>query len=284
MKVKDSFKKGRPTLSFEFFPPKTTDQEKALFVVVSSLKKFNPDFVSVTYGAGGSTSDKSFDIVSSIKEQCGIEPVAHITCVGEDESMMFMKMDKLNNLDIINILALRGDLPANDINKLSRFMNAGDLTAFIKTNFPDSCIGVAGYPEKHPQAVSLDEDILHLKEKVDAGADYVITQLFFENDIYFSFVEKCAKAGISVPIIPGIMPISSVKQIDTMIQKCGASIPPCIMEKINLYREDKDSLSKYGIELATNQCRQLLKNEVPGMHFFVLNKSEPISQILKNIL
>jgi len=286
MKVSEALNKGKPTLSFEFFPPKTTEQEEHLFQVIAELKKFNPDYVSVTYGALGTAHEKSFFWVKEIKEKFGIEPVAHLTCVAASKEEMSQRLKKLAEIKVENILALRGDPPIGEekfVPPADGFRHATDLVSFIKEHNPDFCIGVAGYPEKHPEAKSLDSDINHLKAKVDAGADYIVTQLFFDNDDYFSFVAKCRSDGIKVPIIPGLMPITSVKQLKKMTEICGAKIPGDLMEKLEEADGDKEAVVEVGVEQTVKQCQELLKNGAPGLHFFVMNQSGVISKILEKI-
>lgn len=286
MKVIEALKKGKPTLSFEFFPPKTKQQEARLFEVIAQLKKFNPDFVSVTYGALGSTRQKSFFWVKEIKQRFQIEPVAHLTCVAAAQESILEQIEELNKLDVKNILALRGDPPEgqNDfVPPKNGFHFAKELVSFIRENDPGFCLGVAGYPEKHPEAVDLKTDIEHLKQKVRAGADYIISQLFFDNRYFIDFLERCDKAGIRVPIIPGIMPISSLKQVRKMTEICGATIPPKLLERLEKFGGDRSAIRQIGIEQAVSQCQELMEAKVPGLHFFVLNHVEPIAKILTNL-
>lgn len=275
MKVIDALKKGKPTLSFEFFPPKTKEQEDRLFDVISKLKSFHPDFVSVTYGALGTTRAKTFFWVKEIKERFQIEPVAHLTCMAASKSDMRQELDELAAMGVKNILALRGDQPVDG------FRFAKELVAFIKKYYPQVCVGVAGYPEKHPEAPDLETDIKHLKEKIEAGAEYIITQLFFDNKDFFNFKEKCQEQGIKVPIVPGIMPITSLAQIKKMTRICGAGIPSKLLDRLEKFSDDRSAVEQIGIEQALSQCEGLLKEKVCGIHFFVLNQSGPISNILK---
>ncbi len=286
MKVSEALAKGKPTLSFEFFPPKTVEQEEHLFGVISELKKFNPDYVSVTYGALGTAHEKSFFWVKEIKEKFGIEPVAHLTCMAASKDEMVQRLNKLKEIKVENILALRGDPPIGEekfVPPADGFRHANELVSFIKGKNKDICMGVAGYPEKHPEAKSLDDDIKYLKQKVDAGADYIVSQLFFINDDYFNFVSKCRCAGINVPIIPGLMPITSVKQLKKMIEICGAKIPEDLMEKLEKADGNKEAVIEIGVEQTVKQCQELLKKGVPGLHFFVMNQAGPISRILEKL-
>ncbi|MDI6731817.1 MAG: methylenetetrahydrofolate reductase [NAD(P)H] [Candidatus Margulisbacteria bacterium] len=283
MKVIDLLNSGKQTLSFEFFPPKTLEQEEHLFAVINQLKAFSPDYVSVTYGALGANQEKSFQWVGRLKNEFKIEPVAHLTCVGDDREGIRRKLKDLEEIGVGNILALRGDPPAGEIKFSSPpngFKHASELVDFIKREMPEVCIGVAGYPEKHPEAKSIDEDIMNLKTKVDAGADYIVTQLFFDNQKYFAFVDKCRKAGITVPIVPGIMPIISYKSIFKMTQTCGANLPSDLLAKLEKHKDNRVAIQAIGVEQAVNQCRELRLQKVPGMHFFVMNQAGQISRIL----
>ncbi|MEA3493770.1 MAG: methylenetetrahydrofolate reductase [NAD(P)H] [Candidatus Margulisiibacteriota bacterium] len=282
MKVADALKKGEPTLSFEFFPPKNEKQEENLYAVLAQLKEFKPDFVSVTYGALGTTREKTFRWVKDIKTKYQIEPVAHLTCVAADKESILAQINELAKMGVENILALRGDPPEGEKDfksPVGGFKYAKDLMLFIKKRMPQFCLGGAGFPEGHKGSKSLEKDVRHLKEKVDAGAEYIITQLFFDNRFYFDFVERCKKNGINVPIIPGIMPITSLKQVKKMTEMCGASIPQKLLEKIG----NSEDVETVGVEHAVSQCRELLEAGVPGLHFFVMNKSGPISKILNQL-
>jgi len=286
MKVIQALQKGKSTLSFEFFPPKTREQEARLFEVISQLKDFSPDFVSVTYGALGASRGKSFFWVERIKQDFGIEPLAHLTCVAASKKEMRAQLQELQKMGAENILALRGDPPEEEkgfVPPADGFRFARELVSFIKQDFPEICLGVAGYPEKHPEATDLEADIRHLKEKVDAGADYVMTQLFFNNKYYFDFVDKCRRVGVKVPIIPGIMPITSLKQIRKMTEICGATIPAGLLEKMERFESDRAAIENIGVEQAVSQAKELLQAKVPGLHFFVLNRSGPISRILRDL-
>ncbi len=286
MKVIKALKKGKPTLSFEFFPPKTPEQEKRLFEVLAELKKFNPDFASVTYGALGTAREKTFYWVKEIKEKFKIEPLAHLTCIAATKDSIREQIEELDRMGVKNILALRGDPPegtAEFTPPPDGFKYAKELIAFIRENKPDFCLGGAGFPEGHRDAPNLELDTQYLKEKVDAGTEYIITQLFFDNRFYFSLLERARKAGISVPIVPGLMPITSLKQIKKMTSICGATIPPKLLDRLESAGEDNAAVQKIGVEQTVSQCRELLKAKVPGLHFFVLNQSGPISRILKEL-
>lgn len=278
MKVSAALKQGHPTLSFEFFPPKTEGQEAQLYTVIAELKRFAPDFVSVTYGAMGTTRAKTFFWVRRIKHEFALEPVAHLTCVAASRDDIARQLDELEKLGAENILALRGDPPEgmkDFVPPANGFRFAKELIGFIKQKKPAFCIGAAGFPE----APRLDQ----LKEKVEAGADYIITQLFFDNRCFFDFVAAGKKAGITVPIIPGLMPITSVKQIKRLTQVCGASIPHHLLEKLEKFEADAHVVQQIGVEQTAAQCQELLKAGVAGLHFFVMNQAGPISAVLEQL-
>jgi methylenetetrahydrofolate reductase (NADPH) len=286
MKVVDAFKKTTPALSFEFFPPKTPEQEAKLFTAIAELKKFAPDFVSVTYGAMGNTREKTFFWVKEIKEKFGLEPVAHLTCVAATKEGIAAQLAELRQSGAENILALRGDPPQDQpafVPPAGGFKLAKELIAFIKKTEPAFCLGAAGFPEGHPRTTGPDKDIKYLKEKVEAGAEYVITQLFFDNEKYFDFVERCAKAGINVPIIPGLMPITSYHQIKRMTTTCGATIPKELMAKLEKHQNDPEAIAQIGVEQTVEQARELIIAGVKGLHFFVMNQAGPISRILREL-
>lgn len=286
MKITEAFNQGRPALSFEFFPPRDQEQENALYQVISRLRSFRPDYVSVTYGALGTTQAKTFFWAARIKNEFGIEPVAHLTCVAADKRKIKEQLKALAALKVNNILALRGDPPADQpdfVPPNDGFAHADELIAFIKSVDPGFCLGAAGYPEKHPEAVSLSADIDNLKKKVRAGAEFIVSQLFFDNCFFFDFVKLCRQAGIDLPIIPGIMPISSWKQINKMAEMCGASLPETLLKTLKENENNPPAIEAIGREQAVRQCQELLRAGVPGLHFFVLNRAEPISSILKEL-
>ncbi|MFH1576851.1 MAG: methylenetetrahydrofolate reductase [NAD(P)H] [Candidatus Margulisiibacteriota bacterium] len=286
MKVIESLGEGQPTLSFEFFPPKTKEQEEQLFQVIESLLKFYPNFASVTCGALGTNKDKTLYWAKQLQERFQIEPLAHMTCVAATKKEILQQLEEMKALEEMNILALRGDPPAGDEKYTppeNGFLNAKELVAYIKSRRMDFCVGVAGYPEGHRESPSLEADIQYLKEKVDAGADYIISQLFFDNRYFFDFLDRCKKAGIKVPIIPGIMPITSFSQVKKITEICGATIPPKLLDKLERFSGDNEAVAQLGIKQAVAQCQELLEADVPGLHFFVMNKSGPISIVLKNL-
>jgi methylenetetrahydrofolate reductase (NADPH) len=251
MKITEVLNKGKPTLSFEFFPPKTPEQEEQLLAVIGQLKTFNPDFVSVTYGAMGANREKAFFWAGEIKSKYGLEPVAHLTCVNASRDDIAARLDELEKLGVENILPLRGDPPLGTDRlppTANGFKHATELIAFIKQRKPHFCLGAAAYPEKHPEAPSFAQDMEYLRMKVEAGAEFIITQLFFDNRLFSSFTQSCLKAGITTPILPGLMPITSLHQIQRLTGICGASIPPELMAKLEKHHEDPAAIKQIGIE------------------------------------
>ncbi len=285
MKISEFFRKKSPVVSFEFFPAKTDEAEEALISTVKSLKELNPSFVSITYGAGGTTRTKTVQLVLKIKNEIGLEAMAHLACGGHTQTEIRGILSELQNGGIESVLALRGDPPLGQkcfSPAPDGFKYASELVDFMRKNFHFG-IGVAGYPEKHPEASSKAEDLKHLKGKVDAGADVIITQLFFDNRDYFSFVDNARKAGIHVPIVPGIMPIKDVDQIKRFTTVCGAKIPQNFLAELEKAKKDPRKVVQLGIEHSTAQCFDLLKKGAPGIHFYTLNKSESTREIFKRL-
>jgi methylenetetrahydrofolate reductase (NADPH) len=275
MRISDRLQQKRPTLSFEFFPPRDDIGFWDLYRTIESLKPLQPDYVSVTYGAGGSTRRQTRDLVSRIKRDIGIETVAHITCVGATQEELARVIDEFRGVGIENVLALRGDPPQGEGRfrpTEGGFAYASDLVAFIRGRC-DLCIGAACYPEIHPEAPDADTDLANLRRKVDAGADYLISQLFFDNADFLSFCERARDAGIDVPIIAGIMPILSVRQIKRFTTMCGARIPPDLLRRIEAVEDDSEAVRHVGMYHATRQCLELLNAGVAGIHFYTLNRS-----------
>ena len=286
MKIIDILKQDKPIFSFEFFPPKDDEGFERLFKTIDNLKSCEPAFVSVTYGAGGSTRSKTIELVGRIKKEIGLESMAHLTCVGHSSDELFHILDSIKLQDIDNVLALRGDPPADVINFTkpdNGFGYAQELVQFIRERF-SFCIGVAGYPEGHPESTNRKEDLLHLKNKVLAGASFIITQLFFDNKHYFEFVNNLRNIGVNLPVIPGIMPIVNLKQIKKFTKMCGATLPSDLMERLEDAQGDQDAICKIGIDHATMQCRNLLKQNVPGIHFYTLNRSRATLSILESLM
>ncbi|MEA3346581.1 MAG: methylenetetrahydrofolate reductase [NAD(P)H] [Candidatus Auribacterota bacterium] len=283
MKIIDIIRNTKPTFSFEFFPPKTQEGMVSLFKTISKLEKINPSFVSITYGAMGTTRKRTLELVEKIRKELSCEIMAHLTCIGSTKDEISFILDKLKNLGVSNILALRGDYPEGfSPDKREDFPYAANLVKFIKDR-DDFCIGVAGYPDCHKECLSLEEDIRYLRKKVSLGADFIITQLFFHNKHYFSFIQKASKEGISLPILPGIMPITNYKQIKKFQMMCGCKIESPLKEQLEKYRNNPSELREFGIDYATRQCEALLSSGAPGIHFYTLNRSEATHRIWENL-
>lgn len=284
MTISELLKKKR-TLSFEVFPPKKDGEFETAFEVLNALGKLAPDFISVTYGAGGSRSKKTVDIAAYIQNTLHINALAHMTCVGsskEDIAALCMELQKNN---VQHVLALRGDRPKDmsDEQFAARdFAHASDMTAFLKANFSFETAG-ACYPEKHYEVFSMESDLQHLKEKQDAGADFLITQLFFDNDAFYSFREKAYKKGITLPICTGIMPITTAKQLGTTVSLSGSSIPKALADIIAKYGESPADMKKAGIDYAIRQILDLQENQADGIHIYTMNKPEIAETIVKAI-
>ncbi|UWX58264.1 methylenetetrahydrofolate reductase [NAD(P)H] [Chlorobaculum sp. MV4-Y] len=275
-----------PVFSLEFFPPKKQEDWDKLFETISNFSPLDPSYVSVTYGAGGSTRERTHNLVTRIQQETGLTVVSHLTCIGAEKSEIESVLQNYREHGIKNVLALRGDKPA-DIPTLEEaikdFPHAIDLVRFIKVNFPEMGIGVAGFPEGHPETPNRMKELEFLKEKVDAGADYIVTQLFFDNRDYFDYVERCELAGITVPVIPGLMPIMTKKGMIRMGELAlGSRIPSKLLRKVLEAADDKE-VAEIGIEWATNQVQELLDHKVKGIHFYTLNLSEATLKIFRNL-
>lgn len=286
MLLRDILAAGRATISCEFFPPKTDKGEAKLWQCIQELQAIQPSFVSVTYGAGGSTRDRTKRIVVRIKRETELEPVAHLTCVGANKEELGDLLDEYQAAGIDNILALRGD-PPEGMDRFRAvaggFAHASDLVAFIHARDGFS-IGVATYPEGHPESKGgVADDIRYLKLKQDNGADVAVTQYFFDNADFYRFREQANAAGVRIPIIPGIMPITNYEQVERFSGMCGATIPGWLREKMAPIRENLEAVKAQGIELAVEQCKDLLANDAPGLHFYTLNKSEATIAIHRNL-
>jgi len=276
----------KPVFSFEFFPPKKDEEWDKLFETIAALSPLNPSYVSVTYGAGGSTRSRTHSLVTRIQKETGLTVVSHLTCICSDKEETGTILQNYQEHGINNVLALRGDKPtgsASMAESLKDFPHAIDLVRFIKTNYPDIGVGVAGFPEGHPETPNRLKEIEYLKEKVDAGADYIVTQLFFDNRDYFDFVERCIIAGITVPVIPGIMPITTQKGMIRMSELAlGARIPASLITKVQNAEKDTE-VASIGIEWATNQVQELIDHHIRGIHFYTLNMADATLQIFNNI-
>ena len=271
-----------PIFSFEFFPPKTDDGERVLGAALESLRQFEPDFVSVTYGAGGSTRDRTVKLTKWIKQELGIEAMAHLTCVGAARAELEKVLDDIQAAGVENVLALRGDAPNGETEWRAHpegLSYSAELVELIRQRH-GFAVGAACFPEVHTEAPSLADDLEYLKRKVDSGASFLITQLFFDNELYFRFVEEARAVGIEVPIIPGIMPITNVAQIKKVTGMCGATIPPALLTQLELRAGDSDAGRELGVSYATLQCAELLARGAPGIHFYTLNRSPATRAIL----
>ncbi len=274
----------RPIFSFEFFPPKTDEGARNLMSTVADLKTaWNPDFISVTYGAGGSTRDRTIEVVTKIQSELGITTMAHLTCVGSTIADIEHTVERLRTSGIENILALRGDAPRDGNGAFTAtpggFQYASQLVEYLAPR-RDFDIGGACYPEKHLESPNQAEDLRWTVHKVQRGAQFLISQLFFDNEHYWSFVDHARRAGISVPIVPGIMPITNVAQVERFTKLCGASIPRELLERLRRVQDDPALVMATGIEHAIRQCRKLLEGGAPGLHFYTLNKSHATRCVL----
>jgi len=284
MKISTLLKQGNPVFSCEFFPPKTPEGVAHLFETIQDLKLLSPSFVSVTYGAGGSTRALTVDLVKRIKNEIGIETMAHLTCVGAGKEEIDAILLELSEGGIENVLALRGDPPDGQafVCPPDGFSYSSDLIAYIRGKFQFS-IGGACYPEGHIDCGDIQKEIAHLSKKVDAGIDFAITQLFFENSSYFRFMEQLYQSGIRIPILPGIMPITNLSQVKRFTKMCGATIPKILLSALEPVQEDVDAVMKIGVQYATEQCLDLLRHGAPGIHFYTLNKSTATHAILSQL-
>jgi len=281
MKICEKLDKKKRLVSFEFFPPKKAENDHILFETLSKLVPYSPDFVSITYGAGGSTKDKTLEWTLRIKREYNIDVMMHLTCITSDKSEIEKLIVTLKDNGIENILALRGDIPQDGLNyNVSQdFKYASDLLEFLKPY--QFCIGVAGYPEGHIESKGLDDDIRYLKRKIDAGGDFIITQLFFSNDLFYRYLEILEKNSIQKPVLAGIMPITSFGQIEKFRKMCGVYIPESFVKKIE--NKDDDYVLQAGVEYAIKQCEDLINHDVKGLHFYTLNRSEATKNILDSI-
>ena len=285
MRITEIMNAKRPIFSFEFFPPKSAEEMVQLFHALKELRSSSPAFVSVTYGAGGGTKDRTLEIVERAKSEIGLESAAHLTCVGHSRTELRSILDELVRSGVENVVALRGDPPKGETRFTPHpqgFRHASELTAFIRKTYP-FCIAVAGYPEGHIESPNKETDWNHLQEKVNAGADLIITQLFFENAYFYEFERNMRNRGVTVPIVPGIMPITNFHQIMRFTRICGATIPDKVITDLEAIQDDSEAVHHYGIDYAARQCKDLLAHGVPGIHFYTLNKSRATREIIESI-
>ncbi len=280
--IKDLFKEGKTVFSFEVFPPKKEDEFEGVYSVLDILKKLNPEFISVTFGAGGGNSKKNLEIASYIQNDCGIEALAHLTSVGLNQEQLTSAYENLKARNVHNIMALRGDRPQTmtdeQFNNRS-FTYASEMISFLKDN-TDFCVGGACYPEKHFEAPSFAEDLRHLKEKVDCGADFLVTQLFFDNDKFYRLQEQMKQWNISIPVSAGIMPVTSKKQLGGIVSMSASSVPKKLSDIIATYGENPKDMEKAGLDFAVHQIEELTKHGVDGIHIYTMNRPERASYIM----
>lgn len=285
MKLSEVYQDNRFGLSFELFPPKTDKGEAALFRHVEALSKYKPSYFTCTYGAGGSTRDKTLDIVERVKKDFGIPVASHLTCVGSTVDELRGYLQEAIQRGVDYIVALRGDPPKGEekfVQTEGGLQYANELVALIRAEFDQLGIAVAGYPEVHQEAPSAEIDLENLKRKADTGADIIVTQLFYCNDDFFDFRERCEKAGIKQPLVPGILPVVSLSQIQRITSLCGAKLPEKFVSDLG-QKDDADWQLKVGIEQATEQVQGLIDAGVPGVHFYVLNKSQATGEVLSGL-
>jgi methylenetetrahydrofolate reductase (NADPH) len=277
---------GRFGLSFELFPPKTEASEAELFRNLEELVRHEPSYITCTYGAGGSTRTKTLAIVEQVRRRFGLPVASHLTCVGSTVEQLRQYLSEAAGRGIENIVALRGDPPKGETAfqpVAGGLCYANELVALIRREFPQFGVAVAGYPETHREAPSRDADLKNLKRKVDAGADVVITQLFYDNRDFFSFRERCQGLGIRVPIVPGILPVTNLAQIQRIASLCGARLPDDFVQALSAHEQSPEEQFRVGVEFAVRQVQELLDAGVPGMHFYVLNKSQATVEILRSV-
>ena len=283
MRIVERLQSGTPCFSFEFFPPKSEEGVQSLFRTIAELESLQPGFVSVTYGAGGSTRQRTMELVTEIKSRTGIEAMAHLACLGHSQRELEEILQNLAAAGLENVLPLRGDVPQGAVDfrpAADGFRYASDLVSFVKQRGYDFCLGGACYPEGHLESASREQDLENLKRKVDAGADFLITQLFFDNAFYFHFLERALAAGINCPIVPGIMPLTTFEQIERITRMCGATVPMRLRLELERRKDDPEAIVQLGIAHATLQCAELLSSGVPGIHFYTLNRSRSSRMIV----
>ncbi|NLV46367.1 MAG: methylenetetrahydrofolate reductase [NAD(P)H] [Candidatus Hydrogenedentes bacterium] len=278
---------GRPVISFELFPPKTEEGRRSLFEHLRELVNCRPAYITCTYGAGGGTRERTLDILSQIHGQYpGIPLASHLTCVGSTRDELVQYIKNALALGINHIVALRGD-PPRDATAFTPvpggLSHANELVCLIRDEFPELGIAVAGYPETHPEAPSSAVDLDNLKRKVDAGADVIVTQLFFENSDYFRFRDRCVEIGIDVPIIPGILPVTNLTQIQRLTRMCGTRLSPKLLRRLEVHNDDDEGQYAVGVYYAARQAEELIAQGAPGIHFYVLNKSRATAQICRSL-
>lgn len=286
MRLPDIYAANKFALSFELFPPKTEAGVENLFRHAETLVGFEPAYITCTYGAGGSTQDRTLEIAARVRRQFGLPVATHLTCVGRTADEIRDYLRRAVEADVTNVVALRGDPPAGEKTFTATeggYRYANELVAMIHTDFPSMGVAVGGYPEVHQEAPSAEADLEALKRKVDAGAHAIITQLFYDNDDFFRFRDRCEAAGIGAPLIPGLLPVTNVSQIKRIASLCGAKLPQDFLSKLEACGDDADAQFEVGVEQATAQTQGLVDAGVPGIHYYVLNKSEAASRVLQAV-
>ncbi len=286
MPLAEIYKTNPFVLSFELFPPKTDKGMDLLVENVRQLLEFQPHFITCTYGAGGSTRDKTLDTLAHVQALSDIPVASHLTCVNATIDDLKSYLAKATAQGIKNIVAIRGDAPEGEASFQTTeggLSYGKDLVKLIRSEYPDFGIAVGGYPETHPEAVSPDADLRHLKEKVDCGADLIVTQLFYNNEVFLRFRDRCTSAGIDVPIVPGLLPVTNFNQVKRITALCGATLPNDFLHALENCGDDAEAQFKVGVEQATQQASDLIAHGVPGIHFYVLNKSRATSEVLRSL-
>lgn len=281
MYIKNIFENKKPLISFEIFPPKKIGSLKKIFKTIEELSVLNPDYISVTYGAGGSEHDKTIEIASIIKNQYNIESLAHLTCINSSKNQIKNTLSKLKNNNIDNVLALRGDKNPNY--KLeNEFVHSSDLIDYIKKNY-DFCVGAAAYPEGHIESINKSLDLFYTEKKIHNGADFLISQLFFENDFFYEYLNKLKNRNITIPVQAGIMPVVNKKQVEKIVSLCGAFVPEKFIKVMNKYENNKYALLEAGVTYACDQIIDLISSGVNGIHLYVMNNPETAKNIVERI-
>ena len=283
MKISEILAIDRAKISFEVFPPKTTSSFDGVREATERIAAFSPSYMSVTYGAGGGTSKYTLDIAANIEKKYNLPTLAHLTCVSSTRATVEAQIDEMRRLGIKNIMALRGDIPAETKDAVREYSYAAELVQQIRLLGDEFCIGGACYPEIHPESRSAEEDILHLKEKVGAGLDFLTTQMFFDNDLYYRFLDRAQGCGIDVPVVPGVMPITAKAQVERAIGLSGSYMPPEFLRLVEKYGDDSLSMKQAGLEYATNQIEKLFDFGVKNVHVYSMNKPDVAEVILNNL-
>ncbi|WP_309396120.1 methylenetetrahydrofolate reductase [NAD(P)H] [Cerasicoccus maritimus] len=277
---------GHKVFSVEFFPPKTEEGARQILRTANALKAYQPDFVSITYGAGGSSRERTIEYGELLRDLFNFEVMPHLTCVGHSKDELAAILERFQKSNFHNIMTLRGDPPKGQDSfepHPDGLAYASDLVAFIKERFPSFCLGVGGYPEKHPEAPDMETDLANLKIKVDAGADFITTQLFFRNALYHDFVKSCRERGIEIPVLPGIMAAMSFDQVQRFCNFCGSSVPRELLGKLELVKDDASASEAVGVDWAFQQIRELLDHGAPGVHLYILNRSKAAVELIERL-